>query len=96
MTSDVKLSNYFLLIKVKSRRVLNIQIIQKTISRQLRLVDVGKLLRFKLQTYFNLNVLKFELQHDWTPRQKYFCRYRVLQLLCHDVEGAHDIKCSKN
>ena len=61
-----------------------------------RPVDVGKRLRFKLQTYFNLNVLKFELQHDWTPQQKYFCRYRVLQLLCHDVEGAHDIKCSKN
>ena len=24
-----------------------------------------------------------------------FCRYRVLQLLCHSVEGAHDIKCSQ-
>ena len=43
----------------------------------------------------NLNVLKFELPYEWTPPQIFFCGYRVLQLLCHNVEGAHDIKFSK-
>ena len=45
--------------------------------------------------YFNLNVLKFELQYEWTPPQIFICRYRVLQLLCHNAEEAHDIKCSQ-
>ena len=30
--------------------------------------------------YFNLNVLKFELQYQWTPPQIFFCGYRALQL----------------
>ena len=41
----------------------------------------------------NLDILKFELQYEWTPPQIFFCEYRVLQLLYHNVEGAHDIKC---
>ena len=45
--------------------------------------------------YLNLNVLKFELQCEWTPPQIFFCGYCDLQLFCHNVEGAHDIKCSK-
>ena len=45
--------------------------------------------------YFSLNVLKFELQYEWTPPRRIFCGYRVLQLFCHNVEGAHDIKCSQ-
>ena len=42
--------------------------------------------------YFDLNVLKFELQYEWTASQIFFCRYRVLQLFCHNVEGTHVIK----
>ena len=38
--------------------------------------------------------LKFELQYNWTPPQLFFCWYRVLELFCHNVEEAHDIKCS--
>ena len=42
-----------------------------------------------LQTVFlfYLNVLLFELQHEWTPPQIIFCRHCVLQLFCHNVEG---------
>ena len=43
----------------------------------------------------NLDILKFKLQYEWTPPQIFFCRYRVLQLLCHNIEGTHDIKCSQ-
>ena len=39
--------------------------------------------------------LKFELQYEWTPSQIFSCGYRVLQLLCHNGEEAHDIKCSQ-
>ena len=45
--------------------------------------------------YFNLNVLKFELQYEWTPTQIFFCGYHVLQLLCHNGDGGNDIKCSQ-
>ena len=45
--------------------------------------------------YFDLNVLNFELQYKWTPLQIYFRGYRVLKLLCHNVDGAHDIKFSQ-
>ena len=45
--------------------------------------------------YSILNVLKFELQNECTPPQVFFCGYRVLQLLCHNVEEAHDIKRSQ-
>ena len=45
--------------------------------------------------YFDLNVLRFELQYKWTPPQIFFCGYRVLQLFCPNVEGAHDIKCGQ-
>ena len=44
---------------------------------------------------FNLNVLKFELQYEWASPQIFFCGYRLLQLLCHNVEGTHDIKCGQ-
>ena len=37
-------------------------------------------------------ILKFELQYAWMPPQIFFCGFRVLQLLCHNVEGVHDIK----
>ena len=40
---------------------------------------------------FNLNVLKFKLQYEWTSPQIFFCGYRILQLLCHILKGAHDI-----
>ena len=45
--------------------------------------------------YFNLNVLKFELQYKWIPPQIFFCEYCVSQLLFHSGEGAHDIKCNQ-
>ena len=45
--------------------------------------------------YFSLNVLKFELHYEWTAPRRFFCGYRILQLFCHNVEGAHDIKCSQ-
>ena len=62
-------------------------------------VNAWKLLRFspyhlKL-ILLNLNVLKFELQYEWTSSQIFFCGYRVLQLFCRNVEGAHDIKCNQ-
>ena len=44
----------------------------------------------------SLNVWKFELQYEWTtPRQIFICEYCSLQLFCHNVEGARDIKCSQ-
>ena len=45
--------------------------------------------------YFNINVLKFELQYEWTPPEIFCCGCRVLQTFCHNVEEAHDIKCSQ-
>ena len=48
-----------------------------------------------LRIAFILNVLKFELQYEWTPPKILFCGYRILQLLCHTVEGAHDINRSQ-
>ena len=42
MTSDIKLSHYFLLIKVKSIRILNNQIIQKKISKHHPLCECRK------------------------------------------------------
>ena len=35
------------------------------------------------------------MQYEWTPPQLFFCRYCVLQLFCHNVERAHEIKCSQ-
>ena len=52
--------------------------------------------RCSLQFYrTSLNVWKFELQYEWTSPQTFFCRYRILQPLRHNVEGAHAIKCNK-
>ena len=46
--------------------------------------------------YFNLNVLKFELQYEWAPPpQIFFCGYRVLQPFCNNVDRGHGIKCSQ-
>ena len=45
--------------------------------------------------YFNSNILKFELHYEGTPPQIFFCGCRVLQLFCHNVDGAHDIKWSQ-
>ena len=62
-------------------------------------VNEGNLLR--LSPYhcklflFYFNVLKFELQKEWTPPQMFFCEYCVLHILCHNVQRAHDIKCSQ-
>ena len=60
------------------RRILNTQIIQKTISKLLR-----------LSTYH----CKLFLQYEWTPPEIFLGGYRVLQLLCHNVKGPHDINC---
>ena len=99
MTSDIKLPHYFLLIKVKYRRVLNTEIIQKEISKHYHWMQ-GNFDGWVHITancfYFNSNVLKFELQYDWTPPQIFFCRHHVSQLFCHNVEGAHDIKWNWN
>ena len=35
---------------------------------------------------FNSNLLK--LQYEWTLLQMFFCGYRVLQILCRNIEGA--------
>ena len=94
MTSDVKLSHYFLFIEVKLRRVPNIQIIQKTISKHHPLCECRETSTVEyISRYFN--VLKFESQYKWTPPQIFHCGHRVLQLFCHNVEGAHDIKCGQ-
>ena len=45
--------------------------------------------------YFNLNVLKFELQYEWISPQIFFSGYNVLQLFNHNVEGARDISVVK-
>ena len=60
-------------------------------------MNAGKLLRLNTYHcfYFNSNALKIELQYQWTPPQTFFCRYRLLQLFSHNVEGAYDIKCSQ-
>ena len=39
--------------------------------------------------------MKFELQYERKPTEIFFYGYRVLQLFCHNVERAHDIKCSQ-
>ena len=41
-----------------------------------------------------LNILKFELHYEWTPSPVFFCGHQVLQLFSHNLEEAHDIKCS--
>ena len=64
------------------RRVVNTQIIQKIISKHHPLCEC-------------FTVLRLELQYYWTPPQIFICGYRVLQLLCHNVEGAYYIKCSQ-
>ena len=46
--------------------------------------------------YFNLNVLKFELASEWTPPQIFFWGYRVLQLLCLNVERGMTSSVVKN
>ena len=70
MTSEFKLSHYFLLIKVKWRHVLNTQIIQETISKHYPLCECSETFTVEyilLQSlYFSLNILKFELQYEWT------------------------------
>ena len=86
MTSDVKLSHYFLLIKINRDVFVTI----KSFIKLLRLSTHHCKLFFS-----NLNVLKFELQCEWTAPQKFFCGYSVLQLLCRNVERAHNIKCSQ-
>ena len=62
--------------------------------------NAGKLLRlstYHCQLFIYLNVLKFELQHEWTVPQVFSSGCRVLHLSCHDVEEAHDssmeLKC---
>ena len=73
--------------------------IQATVECGLTLKLVRDMIKTYNQTancfYFNLNVLKFELQYEWTPPQMLLCGYHVLQLFCHNVQGAHDIKCSQ-
>ena len=71
--------------------VLNIQIIQKTISKHYPLSECRKTSAAEYispQTDFVLFLLflvsfgiyKFELQYEWTPPQIFFCGYRILQL----------------
>ena len=36
----------------------------------------------------------FELQSEWTPPQIFSYGYQVLLLICHNVEGIHDIMYS--
>ena len=75
MTSEFKLSHYFLLIKVKWRHVLNTQFIQKTISKHYPLCECSETFTVEyilLQTlYFSLNILKFELQYEWTHHKHF-------------------------
>ena len=74
MTFGVKSLHYYLLIKVKpelQRRVLNTQIIQKTISKHhipYECSKTSKVEYISLKTvflfYLNLNFPKFELQYE--------------------------------
>ena len=59
-------------------------------------MNAGKLFTVEHMSLQNLNVLKFELQYEWTPLQIFFRGYRVLQLFCQNVEGTNDFKCSQN
>ena len=98
MTSDVKLSHYFLLIKVINRDMFlhsnhsenNLKHHPLCECRETSTVEY-----ISLHTVFILNVLKFELQYEWTPLQICLCGYRVIQLFCDNVEGAHDIRYSQ-
>ena len=56
--------------------------------------NAGK--HLKLSTYhcFYFNLYVLNLFCEWAPPQIFFCGYRVLQLFCHDGEGAHDTNCS--
>ena len=101
MTSEFKLSHYFLLIKVKWRHVLNTQIIQKTISKHYppcQYREAYSVEDISLQTVFiliKMFEIKFELQYEWTLPKIFSCGYRVLQLIYHNVEEVCDIKCSQ-
>ena len=50
-----------------------------------------------LQTVFlfYLNALMFEFQYEWTPQQIFFCAHCILQMFCHNIEGAHNTKCTE-
>ena len=76
------------------------QYIQEKISKHHPLCECRETSRIEyisLQTVFlfSLNVFKFELQYEWTPPQIFFRGHCALQLFCHNVQGAHDIKCSQ-
>ena len=64
----------------------------------LKLKSFWKLLSLSIsqQTVFSyLKCFNVNLKIQWTRPQMFFCGNGVLQLLCHNVEGAHDIKCSQ-
>ena len=105
MTSDVKLSQYFLLIKVKCKAgFLTLKSFKKQFESTTHSVMQGFLYGWVYITanclYFNFNVLKFELHrpwlhYKWIPLRIFFCAYRVSQLLCHIVDGAYEMKYSQ-
>ena len=78
------------------KKFLTLNSFRKQFQRSIHSVNAGKLLRLNTYHcfYFNSNALKIELQYQWTPPQIFFCRYRLLQLFSHNVEGAYDIECS--
>ena len=79
MTSDIKLSHYFLSIKLINRDVfLTLKSFRKYS------VNAAKLLRLST---FHCKMFLFLFL--------FLCGYRVLQPLCHNVEGTHDIKFSQ-
>ena len=94
MTSDVKLSHYFLLLRIKQRRV------QKTISKHHQLCEcretsTAEYILHKL-FLFQLKRLEVWIIAIWMNiATSIFCGDRVLQLLYHKVQRAHGIRCSQ-
>ena len=99
MTSDVKFSHYFLLVKLNIGVFLTLKSFRKQFQSTTQSVNAGKRLRLSTDDcklfLFNLIVLKFELQYEWNHQKYFFCGFWVLQLLCHNIEGTHDIKCGR-
>ena len=78
---------------------------QKTIwkhHRRSHTVKSGKPLRLSTHHHktafiftFHLNILMFRWQYEWTPKRILFCRHRILQLFCLNVEAGHAIRFSQ-
>ena len=99
MTSDVKWSHCFLLLKVKWRHVVNTQIIQTpkkhTFHECKKTSGWVHIAVNCLSIYLLFKFFEVWIQYEWTLQQIFFCGYRVLQLFCHNVEASHSMERSQ-